>query len=248
MNNQEEKNSIAEKIISKIKKGEIKMKSKLSFILKITLLAVLSLALAFFVACLVGFIIFSLRASGAWYLPAFGFRAFGAFLHSIPWILILAVVALFIGLEMLILCFSFSYRRPIIYSILGIAILIILGGLIVDKTHLHPFLFDKAQRGRLPIMDKPYRDFGMPEFPDFQRGVVLELTDQGFSMENPKGEILNVIFTSGVKIPPGINIGEKDSVVVLGEKKDNTIEAAGVHKINDKLDFFPKPKRKFFMK
>jgi len=153
-------NNLTEKILGKLRSGEFKMKPKVYFILKATLIVLSVLVVALFVLFLISFISFALRANGVLVLPIFGFRGFGAFLSSVPWLLVVAALLLIGVLEMLFKHFAFTYRRPILYSILGILIVVLLGTFIIDRTPLHPGLFDRAHERRLPIFGPMYRNFG----------------------------------------------------------------------------------------
>jgi len=238
MNNQEVKNSIAEKVLNKIKSGQINMKPKAYFVLKTVLFVLGVITVALFILYLISFIAFSLRASGVMFLPGFGFRGVGIFLTSMPWLLILVAVLLIVVLEILVKHFAFSYRRPILYSIIAIIVLVFLGSFIINKTQFHPDLFQRAREGRLPLAGEFYRDFGVPKFQNVHRGVVSEVIDNGFRIETPNKEILEVIVDSETRFPFGTGIKESDTVVVLGERNNGTVQASGVSKIDDNFKIF----------
>jgi len=142
-------------IIDKIKKGEIKMKPKAHFVLR-TLLIVLGTSVGFlFALYLTSFILFSMQAVCG-LMPI---------LISLPWLLIFLSVALIIVLEILTKQFSFVYRRPVLYIVLVIIISVLFGSFVVNKTKVHPFLFDRAEKHRLPIMGPMYRGYGKPVLP-----------------------------------------------------------------------------------
>ena len=222
--------SISDKVFNKIKKEQIKMRPKIYFILRAVLVALLILLVAFFVLFLVSFILFNLRASGAWFLPRFGFPAIGIFIKSLPWLLILIATILIIVLEILVKRFSFSYRLPILYSVLGIIVFAFLGSFVISKTHLHPDFFWKAQERRLPMMGGLYRGFGMPKLGDVHYGIVSDITDNGFYLETAEGEILTIIATSTVE--------KNDNVIILGKKKNNIVQSFDVRKVDKQFEIF----------
>lgn len=238
MNGEILKKSIKDLVLDKIKKGEVKMRPKAHFVLKTILVLSGAVILALFVLYLISFIAFALRAGGIGSLPGFGSRGLGSLLVSIPWLLILIAIFLIAALEILVRRFSFSYRRPIFYSVLTIVFLVFMGSFIINKTYLHPVLFQRAQEGRLPVAGEFYRDFGMPKSRDMHRGVVSEITDDGFYLKTPEGEILTVVIASETRFPMGVGIKEDDAVMVLGERNKDIIQAFGVSKINDDFNFF----------
>jgi hypothetical protein len=238
MNDQNIKKSIKEIVLDKIKKGEVKMRPKAHFVLKTILALSGAIILALFVLYLISFIAFALRAGGMGSLPGFGSRGLSSLLVSIPWLLILIAALLIVALEILVRRFAFSYRRPILYSVLTIIFLVFMGSFIINKTYLHPSLFQRAQEGRLPVAGEFYRDFGMPKSRDMHRGIVSGITDDGFYLKTPEGETLTVVIASETRFPMGVGIKEGDAVMVLGGRDNNTIQAFGISKINDEFNFF----------
>lgn len=240
LNNQQQKNSISDKILNKIRSGEVKMRPKIYFILRAVLIVLGVVAVALFALFLISFINFNLRASGSWFLPGFGFRGLGIFFSSLPWLLILIAVLLIIVLEVLVKQFSFAYRRPILYSILGIILLVFLGSFIIGKTQVHPGFFWRAQEGKLPVAGQFYRGYGISRLHGAHTGVVSELTDNGFRIETNDGQILTVVIAPKTRFPFGISVKENDTVMVLGERDNDTIQAFGIRKITDDLKVFPR--------
>lgn len=238
VNNQQEKKSIRDAVLSKIKKGDVKMRPKTYFLLKTILIVAGVLVACSLIIFLISFISFHLLASGIWYLPSFGFRGFGIYLRLLPWFLIFISLALILVLEILSKRFSFVWRRPIFYSLLAIILIALIGGFIIDKTSFHSGLFLQARQGRLPLAGPVYRDFGMPRFKDVHRGVVEEVTENGFLLRKADDELLTVILTSGTRFPFGKEIKEGDSVVVMGEREDDTVQTFGIRKIDDEFRSF----------
>jgi hypothetical protein len=236
INNRQQK-SIRDAVFEKIRSGGIKMNPKIYFVLKTILIIVGAFAVAVFILFLISFISFALRVSGVGFLPEFGFRGFGIFFSSFPWILILIAVVLILALMMLIKRFGFVYRKPILYSLLAIILIVFLGGFILDKTPLHSGLFLKAREGKLPLAGPIYRGFGMREFRGIHRGVVSEITENGFIIETPGGNKFTVIINADTKLLPNLEIKKGNQVVILGKEEKETINAVGIHKIDDNLNF-----------
>jgi len=219
------------------------MRSRKYFVLKSVLIILSVFLIALFILYLTSLILFVLRASGAWYFYGLGFYGLKTSFILLPWLLIIIAVVLLVILEILVKHFSFSYHRPIFYSILGIVILTLLGSFIIDKTQFHSCLFQKAQEEHLPIMGNFYRDLGVEKNNNTQRGIIFEITENNFQIETPRGKVLNVNITSETQFPDGTDIKKNDVIIVLGERNDNEIQALGIRKINDDLNFFPRGNR-----
>jgi hypothetical protein len=218
-------------ILEKIKKGKVKMKPRSYFILR-TIVFVLGLIFAFlFAIFLASFIVFTLRASGAWYFPAFGFRGLGLFLTSFPWVLLIFAILLIAVLEIFARKFSLVYRKPLLYSILGIVVIIVLIGFAVGQTSMHSQLFRSVQEGKLPIMGLMYKGNLMEPSHNACIGEVVEVTDSGFQVETVKGESVGVIVSSETYLPSDEKIEEGELIMIMGERENSIIKAFKVIKI-----------------
>jgi len=232
------KKSLSDEIFKKIEKGQVKMRPKFYFVLK-ALLAVCSVVLMIvFILFLISFISFYLRASGIWYLPSFGLRGFAIYLKLFPWLLIILSIILILILETLTRRFSFVWRRPIFYSLLTIILIAVVGGFVIEKTSFHPDLLWRVQEGRLPLMGPIYRQFNRSELRDVQRGIIEEVVEEGFKMRTFDGQLLTVILTQETRFPFEKEIESGDSVVVMGERKNDTVWAFGVRGIEDEFRKF----------
>jgi len=237
MKNKKKSPSLINQVLDKVQSGQVKMRPKRYFILRAVLIGLITCLVALFALYLVSFIFFSLRASGVWFLPGFGFQAIGVFFSSLPWLLILTALILIIVLEILVKRFAFAYRRPILYSILAIIILTLLGSLVIAKTPFHSDIFWKAQEGKLLMAGGFYRGFGLPKLANVHCGVVSEITDDGFYLETKRGEKLTVLVSSTTR-SIGAKIEKDDQVVVLGKRYDDRIEAFGCRKVDKQFDIF----------
>ncbi len=232
MNNEPQKSPLVDKVLNKLENSQVKMRPKAYFILKTVLIALAIIVVTLFALYLTSFIVFALRASGLWYLPKFGFSGIGALITLLPWLLIFIAALLIVVMEILVKYFSFAYRRPILFSMLGIILLVLLGGLLIDKTQFHADLFQKAQERRLPIAGELYRNLGTSE--DVHRGIVSQMINKGFLIETQKGQVLTIIITPDTRLFDA-NINKNDVVVVMGKQDNGIVKALAVRKIRDNL-------------
>ena len=235
---QQQKQSFQESIIAKIKNGKIKMHPRLYFILKALLVALAIFAVVLTVLYCLSFTVFMMRANGAWFLPRFGPPGARIFFGSLPWFLILATIVLILILEFLAKKFAIIYRRPIVYSIIGIVLIVSLGVFALDRTRFHPNLFRQARQGHWPIMESIYRQPGLTGLKDAHRGVVTELTDNGFKLKKLNDEILQITTDEKTRFFPDQNLDENDVVVVMGRRTDDTVLAKAVRRLDDEFEIF----------
>ena len=102
-------------VLEKIRKGEVQMRPKAYFILKILLLIITILCILITSSLLISFIFFSIRISGKFFLLDFGVRGVLGFLVHFPWKILMVEVILIILLEWLLKNFKFGYRNSFIH-------------------------------------------------------------------------------------------------------------------------------------
>lgn len=237
-NSGQEKNNIIKGLLSKIKSGEVKMRPKYYFVLRGILFASAFVVLFLFMIFLAGFIVFYLRISGVWFLPRFGLFGIKILFSSLPWFLIVLSLILIVTLELFAGRISFIYKRPLIYSLVSIIVIVLVVGLIIGFTSFHTNLFFKAQTGKLPIIGPVYKErFILPDIQNVHHGVIYEIRDNSLFIENPRGEILEVIGGDFNIINENIKIGVP--ILVVGERTGNVIQARFVKIIEEDLNFFP---------
>ncbi|MFH0852662.1 MAG: hypothetical protein V1845_03605 [bacterium] len=227
--------SLQNLILEKIKSGKAKMRPRWHFILKAGLFVAGFVIATFALLYLTSFILFILRQTGVWFLPAFGWRGMGVFLISFPWLLILVGIIFVILLEIMVRHYSFAYRKPLLYSLAAIIAFVAVAGLIAAKTTFHERLFLRARQEKLPIAGPFYREFGMPRMENAHIGTIIEITNDGFLMEDLKGEKLTIIVSPETSFPLGIDFQKDDRVMILGERSGNSVKALGIRRIDEMM-------------
>jgi len=193
---------IKEKIDNLISQKEIKMKSKNFFILKkisIFSIIIVTSLLAFFLSSFIGF---KLRINGLWMFSKLGI---GRFLYHLPWDMILIVTGLIIIVELFIK--RFSYKKPLIYSLMIVLIIVFMGGFIIDRAGIHDRMQEKGIY-RYGIQNNVYK------------GVIKNYQDNEFDLTN-----FRVRVTPDTKIIRILRLENGIEVMVIGEEIDEMIEA-----------------------
>ncbi len=246
--NNENKKSISQAVIDKIKKRKVKMKPRMYFILRAVLIALAIVVVVFFVLYLVSFIMFSLQLSGVWFMPAFGFPGVAVLFRSLPWLLIIVALLSIVLLEFFAKHFTFAYRKSALFSLLIIIGVVVISSFAISGTRFHSDLFLKAKQGSLPFAGRFYR-YVNTSIPgrDVHQGVISDMTDDGFEIMTAQDEKLRVIVDTNTYFPFKNGIEKDNVVVIFGKKDDMTVRAFGVRKINNEIKVFQKPPFKPFM-
>lgn len=232
-----------EHVLATIKQQRLVMRPYWHYLLPAVLgligIVILTLLLIF----LVSFILFMLTQSGVLFAPVFGLPGLRALLLSLPWVLIILALVFVAVLEVLVRRYTFTYRRPLLYSMGIIILLAAVGGFVIAQTPLHRGLFDRADRGRLPLAGPLYRELGAPQAHQIYPGRVREITMDGFYMVTPRREEFRVLINPDTQFLRGPDVAVEDIVVVFGERADRTIRARVIRRLdpNERPPFVPRP-------
>ena len=246
-NYKEKSSDIGRTLQQQIRAGTIKMKPRLYFVLMGALYIVSAVVVFGTALYLVSFIVFILKANGILTLPYFGIRGFGILASSLPWLLIILIIILVIVLELLGKHFSFVYRWPLLYSMLGIVIFVLAFGIVAGHSPLHYAVLSQAQNRTLPFGGPLYRHYGTMHLRDAHIGTVLERATSTLVIQDRSGALYTIILSPERRYPLR-GIEPDDIVMVIGSRTDGTIQAIGVREIKrDVIPIFRGPGRPSFI-
>lgn len=135
-----ELNKTTEEIMSKIHKGQIKMRPRLYFVFGY-ILAILGLVFSFITSIFfVGITRFNLRSHG----PMGGYRLEQLLSTFSWWMPVLAIIGLITGIWLL-RKYGFSYKINFKLLIIGLVASILIAGFFVDMTGLNDFWLHRGQ-------------------------------------------------------------------------------------------------------
>jgi hypothetical protein len=228
-------NDIQNKLLEKIKAGEVAMKPRWQFVLQGLLWAGTTIVAALIAVYILSFVLFALHKSGLVFAPLFGWSGIVLFIVSSPWLLIGFVGALLLVLYVLVSHYAFSYRKPLVYSLLGVVLLVIAVASIIQQTNFHGRAGEFFERHEVPGLTPLYRDIEQKPPKDVTRGTLSNLTDKRFTLTTEKGVVYEVEFDEHTKLPPSRELAAGDIVMVFGPMTDTTIKAFGVRIHDDPL-------------
>lgn len=245
--------SLKYRVLAAARRGDITMRPRWHFVLKGTLIGVGTLLTLLTLLYIASFVVFSLRQTGAWFVPVFGSGGWFAFFRAIPWFLVLFGVLFVALLELLVRRYSFVYRKPLLYALLGMLLVSVAVGVVAAP--LHRGLFRAARRSPPPIVGSFYHDLGLQRFPDVHRGVIVggdpddstslgiardrslttggstTISLGGFLIEDPGGMRWTVHMGPRTRLPFGAEFEPGDTVVIFGPEHGGVIEAFGAREL-----------------
>lgn len=222
---------LRDNIMSPIETSKVKMRPRWYFVIQAVLYLVGVILGILFLIYLVSFIIFIFYQNNVWLLPGFGLRGIREFLEAVPWVLIFLTALFVILLEILVKRYSFVYRRPLIYSTIGIIVLAVVGGEAITTSHFHKSLFVRAQQYRLPFAGGLYRYYGIPRKRSLIIGKVSAVLNNGYRIKNPNNDTFTLTVAPKARFPLGNIFVVEDKIIVFGKFEGNTIEAFEIRKI-----------------
>lgn len=224
---------IQESILENIKKQGLEMHSKKYFFLRAILFVVGIVIVVTALLYLASFIAFGLMESGVWFVPLFGMQGWFVFFRSLPWILILLTLVFALILEIMVRHYAFSYRRPLLYSMLGIVGIVILGGFLLSWVQFHQQIRQYGKVYKVPMVGGFYKRYGMPDRREVHKGVVRGVGESQFLIEGPDGETSTVFFTPRTKLFPFRENGfsASDTIIIFGSREGQVIRAFGIKNI-----------------
>ncbi len=154
--------TIQQEILSAIESGKVTMRPKWHFVAHTALLVVGTVIVYLLILYLMSFMVFVVREQGPGMRPGPG-RVINQVLHSLPWILVALSIGFIALLQSLVKRYHFGYGKPLLYSAIGIIIVVTVGTIIVDATHLHRRLHDRSIDRKLPLKgERLYRRYSRP--------------------------------------------------------------------------------------
>ncbi len=233
-------NNIKNQILNKIKSGEVNMKPKYYFVLKLILLG-LTIFLTFVLSSIiVSYVLFSIKVSGQFFLLGFGAKGFYRFIMALPWLILFVDVALILFLDWLLKSFRFGYNSPVLFLFIGTLASITLFGSLINFTSFHKGLLQMAERKNLPIaggfyvgLRKSHGNQGM------FRGEVISIEGTTtFYMKYNDYDLNADDMAVEVFLPDNANVyslslSPGDEIFIAGDKIAGGIRAYGMRKLTD---------------
>lgn len=221
-------NKFQQDILKKIKTGEVDMKPRWHFILKSLLLVFSVITAVLVVVYLLSFVIFTLRQSGVGFTLLYGFRGISMFVMSSPWLLIASAGAAVVVLQVLVHKYSFSYRQPLLYTIIGVVFLMLIGSYVIEQTSLHQRMQGFAKQHEVPVFGSMYRNAAENRPKNIVRGTIVELNQTGFVIESDRKETLKIVVSQKTKQRPGEVYSVGETLLIFGDRKRDVVDAIGV--------------------
>jgi len=226
------KEQLKKQILQQIDAGKTVMKPRWHFVLKGVAISLGIILLACFMLFLTSFVFFVLQQTGMSYAPTLGFGGVFIFFRSLPWVIILLAVLLFIVLEYLVQRYSFAYRKPIIVLVIVLVLFTVFGSALIARNTIHQRIATFSEQREGSRVGGLYNmAHKVPK--DFHVGVVVEVldTDTFVLKKQREDEVVQVLISEETRIKNKKALVSGVRVIVLGENVAGVIDAKGVRVI-----------------
>ena len=149
-------NNLKIKILEAVQKNNIKMIPKWQFLLYSSLGIIGFIFIFLVLIFIVSLSIFVLSRYGFMDMPFFGFMQTLHALSVIPFTLFLCTLILLVLIEIFARTYSFTFRRPLSITLLGITLLVALSSYVVSQTSVHVYIRDYLRSHHLGTLSRVY--------------------------------------------------------------------------------------------
>lgn len=221
-------NDLKQKLAAKIESGEITMIPRWQFVLRATLYGSGVVIAGLISVYLFSFLLFALHKTGVIFAPLYGWSGVVLFIISSPWLVILLLGAFLSILYVLVHHYAFSYKKPLVYSLVAIVLGVIALASMIQQTALHDRIGTFANERNVPALGPLYQQARSGQNDRVLTATILERTESGYVVEAGNGEKIVVTTTDRTRVPRNTVFAAGDPVLVFGERNQNEIMAIGI--------------------
>lgn len=210
-------NTIKTKILDAVQRNTVTMRPKWKFVVYSSL-AIAGILVSFLLVIFVlSLILFVLSRYGFMYMPFFGFGHIMRTLSVVSPLLLVCALLLIVLIEILSRRYAFSFRRPLLVTVLSITSVSIVVSFIISETPMHEYVKLYAKDHRISMMEQAYNrpvPFRHINGMDVIRGEVVSSTPTSTILELFNDDQVTVYVSSTTLDFKPLTIG--DDVVILG--------------------------------
>lgn len=208
------------KVMSDIKSGKVKLRSKYVFLAK-----KLGLNSGIVLTIILSILFFSLALFYMRTTDNLGYLSFGkdgilAFLESFPYLLVISLILFLFVAGYLITKTEWSYKKPFKYFALSLIISVLFAGGVLAYTNLAEDIGEQAFTGRGPgSIFKPFLQRGIKMRGRGMTGKINEVGINYLFIETPHG--MQYVDLSNLEIPTDQELQEGQFIIAIGKRENN---------------------------
>ncbi|MCK5475068.1 MAG: hypothetical protein KAI71_00615 [Candidatus Pacebacteria bacterium] len=215
------------KIMSEIKSGKVKLRSKYLFLAE-----KLGLESAFVLSVILSILFFNLflfylKATDNLKYLSFGASGITAFLESFPYLLIIGFIVFLFLAGYLMTKADFSYKKPFKYFAISLIVIIIFAGSTLAYTDVSEKIEQQAFSENLSgTILKPFLNCGIGLRKNGLSGKVFEVSDDYIIIEIPSG--LQKVDVQNLESEEKLKLDKDKFIIAIGERGDDVFIASKI--------------------
>ncbi len=233
MENMEKNNieGIPQAVLDRIEHGHVHMRSRLYFTLKIVGYIVICVIAFILLLLVVSFIVFIVQYYGFLELPAFGADGLNSFFASFPWIFFAIALVLMFVAQRMVRHFEFAYKKPVMYSLVGVGIFSLSVGIVlISFTTLPRIFFDGDEYPALSSEFIPLHSTFTPH--GFIAGTVASVDRGGLMVQESNGNLVRVVLTNQTAYTGDTIFSPGDRILAqISDTHGDEVDAYAIRKI-----------------
>lgn len=224
---------VSQKVIEKIRTSQVKMKSRLVFVLeRLSIKSVFGLLLII-ATLIISLMIFLIQQQSSSQLLGLGSKATSSFLSDLPWSWFFIAIIFILLATVILRKFTLAYRQTLKQSFISLAIIVILISSLLSLTGFHQGLAAKASELDISLLKSVYRRALTCDFDQEHLliGKVISLDKEKRTVEviTVGHQPMTIQLFSDTKIIARPEVGE--IIGAIGYKEGNIFYAQGVREI-----------------
>lgn len=231
-------NTLRERILNKIKDGGVKMHSRAHYILRLTIVVVVSVVVFILSALVVSFIIFSIEEGGEQFLLGFGLRGISTFLTLFPWLLLIIDVIAILALRLILQRFQIIYRHSFVVVLVTLFIISFVLALLINLTPTHSYLLERADKQELPIFGPIYSGLHIPNEKMGQyKGEITTINGRTLTIVHNDMDYDDDDGVHEILIPENLDLqlySVGDTIYIAGDDEGQYIKAYGIQRTKER--------------
>ncbi len=226
-------NKLKERLLNKIQNQEVRMVPRWQETLKALLWGFTAVLIGLISVYLLSFIFFIFYRSGIALAPFYGWHGVLIFLSSSPWLLIGVLGLFLLTLYVLVTHYSFSYQKPLLYTIIALVCGVIVLSTVVQGAQIHQKIELFSEHRPIAGLAPLYKGIENRRPEGVLVGVITSFEDEYITVQTLEGKEFFVTLIPQTKYLPE-ELKNGSLVIVIGERTGDTVVAYGIRSFEEK--------------
>ena len=213
---------VRQKVLDKISKREITMRSRWYFILRGLLSLIVALIMFAISVFLISFVLYLFQISDLVHLPMAGSTGYYFFLILFPWFPVIFSIILVSLIGIPFRRYPFMHIWPFIYNVIVVVVLIGLASFIIQLTPLHNRLLLYTVSRQTPLLARFYNNYSRTNDERVITGELLSVKGNSLIVRTSSQKLVNLIITPETSVANKYAVNDQVLMLIqpVGQKTE----------------------------